>query len=114
MVVGSTLGHRLRECTGEHRVDLDGQYLRVRLEQSQRQRAEAWSHLEHDITGSDFCETHNAAHGVGIDDEVLAPTLGGPDTELVGEATNRGWAKQLGHENSRGPHTGHCPAPERV
>ena len=51
------------------------------LEQAEGQRAEARTHLEHDVVRAHAGAAHDRADGVGVDDEVLPQGLGRPDAE---------------------------------
>ncbi len=51
------------------------------LQQRQGQRAQTRADLEDDVVGTDARLAHDAADGVGVDDEVLAALLGGAQVE---------------------------------
>jgi len=72
------LGDRGRQRAGEHRVDLDGRDRVDCLEERQREGAQARSDLEDDVVRRHLGGTHDAAHRVGVDDEVLPQRLGRP------------------------------------
>ena len=73
---------------GQHRVDLDRHDPAATSEQRQGQRPEPGPDLDDHVVGADAGGAHDAAHGVGVDDEVLPALLGGPQVELVGEQTH--------------------------
>ena len=52
-------------------VHLDRGNGRARFEQRERERSEAGADLDDPIAGADFGEAGDAAHGVGVADEVL-------------------------------------------
>ena len=55
----------------EAAVDLDGGDIRAGLRERERQRPEAGADLDHTITRTDLGKPGDAAHRVGVDDEVL-------------------------------------------
>ena len=118
---GCPLGGRRRQPVGEHRVDLDGDHGARGLEQREGQRAEARADLEHDVVGTDLGETDDAAHRVGVVDEVLAQALGGSQVELRGESpdvTRPEQARRTRHtvivaQGARPPTCGRRPARRR-
>ena len=69
----------------EGRVDLDGDHGTDLRQQRQGQRAQPRAHLDHDVLRPHPGQPDDAAHGVGVDDEVLAPLLGRADTEAAGD-----------------------------
>ena len=62
---------------------------RCGLQQRQRQRAEPGADLDHHVVGPQPGGPHDAAHGVRVDDEVLAELLGRPDAERGRRARGR-------------------------
>ena len=129
---GARAVDRVAQRAGEHRVDLDGDHPAGCREQTQREGAEPRADLEDDVVRRHLGGAHDAAHRVGVDDEVLPQRLGGPQAEprsrgrgpRPGRAgTQRGRSAPAGAcRRSRAavraqryrPHTGHCPAPLRL
>ena len=75
----------LRQRGREGRVDLDGDHRTGHRQQRQGQRAQPRADLDHDVLRPHPGQPDDAAHGVGVDDEVLAPLLGRADTEAAGD-----------------------------
>jgi hypothetical protein len=71
-------------------VDLDGGHGGARLGESQRQRAEARTDLDHPVPRADAGKTGDATHGVGVDDEVLPQCSAGADAVLGHEGQHLG------------------------
>ena len=93
---------RARQLAGEDRVDLDGGDVADRWEQGQGEGAEPGPDLHHAVVLIDSRDAHDAADGVPVDHEVLAPVLGGPDAESLGDLAHLPRAEQrdggvLGH-----------------
>ena len=85
---GRVLGEGPRQARGQQLVELDGHDPVDDLEQGQGQRPQAGADLDHDVVRPDAGLAHDAAHGVGVDDEVLPALLGGAQVELGGELTH--------------------------
>ena len=86
---------------GEPVVDLDRRDARARLEDREGERPETGADLDDMIGCRDLGHVHDLAHGVRIDDEVLAELLGRGDLELGGEGADLGRAEQgHGHASS--------------
>ncbi len=86
--------HRVRQLLGEPAVDLHGDDARAGLEEAEGEGSEARPHLDHVRAGLDARDPHDAAHRVGVDDEVLAELLGGRDAEQLGEVADLGGAEE--------------------
>ena len=121
------VGDGARQGGGQHGVDLHGNHPRPGLQQPEGERPQTGTDLQHRLLRPvDVGKPDDPAHGVGVDDEVLPPALGRPDVEVGSELSDasrrRGVARRrrgssrgpvCRQENSRGPQTGHCPAPDR-
>jgi hypothetical protein len=90
------LVHCRGEAAGEQRIDLDGHHAAHVRQQGQGEASEARAHLEHDVVGLESRRPHDAAHRVGVGDEVLPPPLGGPDAQLGDESPDVAAAEQRG------------------
>src|SRR4029078_1822739 len=86
-------------------VDLDCRHPRRRPEQAERERSEAWPDLEHMVVGAQSRGGDDSAHGVRVDDEVLAALLGRTDA-----VPPRKLAHVCGSDPAR---PGHVAAPPR-
>ena len=84
--VGLQSRHRVGERLGKDGVDLHRDHVCPRREKTKGEAAQTGAHLEHDVVVAHTREAHDAADGVGIDDEVLAPLLGGADPPAIGDA----------------------------
>ena len=100
-VAGLVRGDRERELSREHRVDLDRHHIMRLLQEGEGQAAEPRADLEHACALGEIGCAGNALHGVGVDDEVLAQSLGRPDTEPLGQLADlpgpEQFARPLGH-----------------
>jgi hypothetical protein len=97
---GQPLGDGRGERSAEHRVDLDRDDAPDALEQSERERAEAGADLDDDVVLVESRRAHDAAHRVGVDDEVLAERLGRPHAQAYGEARTSAGPSRPGSRRS--------------
>src|SRR5690606_37450531 len=88
---------RARQLLGEPPVDLDRRDARARLEQAEGERAEPGAHLDDVLAPRDARGTHDLAHRVAVDHEVLPELLGGLQVECVGEVADLGGPEQPAH-----------------
>ena len=65
-------GNGLRQPLREYRVDFDGDHGGAAVEQSQRERPEAGTYFQDQVRPADSGGRNDAAHRVGVVDEVLA------------------------------------------
>ena len=83
------------------------------VQQRQRQRAQAGTHLEDVVVAVDPGRRHDAAHGVGVMDEVLAERLPRPEVKFLGQMPDLGAPEEPNRQ--RAPtlplHTGQAPQP---
>jgi hypothetical protein len=87
---GGVRGDGGRQPLGQQRVDLDRDHATGDLEQREGERAEPGTDLDHDVVAGDGGLAHDAAHRVGVDDEVLPALLGRSQVELGGQPTHLG------------------------
>ena len=85
----------VREGRGQGRVDLDRGDVGDLGQQREGQRAETRTDLDDDVVGPDAGQPHDPPDRVGVDDEVLAPLLGGAQAEAGGEVTDPRSAQKL-------------------
>src|SRR5699024_11923655 len=85
---------RSRQRGGEFRIDLDGDDLRARLEEPERERPEPRPDLHHRLTRFHPAGPRDFAHGTRIDDEVLPEHFRGPEIEPAREVADVGGAEE--------------------
>ena len=68
-------GDGLRQCVGEHCINLDCDDAAYDGQQSERQRSETRADLEDDVARVKIGGADDAPHRVGVDDEVLPTRL---------------------------------------
>ena len=88
-VTFGAVGDDLAQHGDEAAVDLDGGDVGAGLGERQRQRAEAGADLDDVVAGADAGEVGDAAHGVGVGDEVLPEVAPRRQAGLVEQLADR-------------------------
>ena len=92
---------RAREALGESRIEFDGHHPIDDVEQSEGERTQARPDLEHHIVAVDTRDVHDAAHRVGVMDEVLSELLCRTHPELLRERADLCGSEQGGEAAGR-------------
>ena len=107
---GHAISHRDGQGPSQGRIDLDGDHPGSRLQDGQCERAEPRADLQDGLVGAHPGPAHDAPHGTGIVDEVLAKSLGGANAERRGQAPYGDGAEQArfrrGNRDARGGRAG--------
>ncbi len=93
-LVGGVLRDRGRQLRRQDLVELHRGDVRCHLEQPEGQRSQAGTDLDDNVIGADTGRTHDASHGVGVDDEILPALLGRADAAGLGQAADVSGSEQ--------------------